>query len=458
MNELKKSNIQMNDDLIVINDNIEKIKYKINVINDKNTFVNYKKYFDKFCEVYLHEKEIDMYNKLNNDIVKKSKNNEMKKIINIQVDKVTTIMNKEKNELDKIIKYKNDYEIIGSDENYNDQLDDLIKQKNDIINKIKHNDHEIENYFIYEENKNLEKQIINIKKNITKENKKNNKYEEYVGILNEYEDYEKKVNQLKLKSQKQINENLKKENDMNKYIKILEKIEKNDEKLKKYYVIKTEYENIITISKNIKNNFEIIKKEKNDIDSTNKIMSDKIIISKEIIKKCNELIDDLNNFKIISNSLSNDGLGDKILKEQIVVKLQETIDSTCIYIGHEKININIINKSDNSYKKYDILIGTERCKDVANAGGFQYNIIELIFKLAFLKINCYFKSSFIIIDEIFDACSNENKDMAIKLIDFFGSQYDKILLVSHNHTIINTFDKRLVITKDTINGNSILQS
>ena len=451
MNENKKNNIKMNNELINIEKNIENIKYKLNVQNDKNTFVNYKKYFDKFCEIYLYERQLDMYNTINNNILKETINN--------QIDIVTNLINDEKKELEKLIQYKSDYEIIGSNENYNEQLDILIKNKKDIINNINNNESEIEKYLIHEENINIEKQIEKIENDIINENnKKNKKYNEYVNIFNEFEEYEKKVNQLKLKLEKKINENLKKENEMNDYITIVDKIQKNSVKYKKYCEIKTEYENIIKISNNIKKEFEIIKKEKNDIDSKNKIMHDKIIISKKILEKCNDLIIDLHNYKIISNSLSNDGLGDTIFKDSIIRKLQETVDNTCTYIKHEKIYINIVNKSENSYKKYDIVISTDKCKDVCNVGGFQFNIIELIFKLAFLKINCYFKSSFIIIDEIFDACSNENKDMAVKLIDYFGSQYDKILLVSHNHTIINTFNKRLVILKDSVNGNSIIQS
>ncbi len=89
--------------------------------------------------------------------------------------------------------------------------------------------------------------------------------------------------------------------------------------------------------------------------------------------------------------------------------------------------------------------------DISNSGGFQSNMIELIFKLSFLRINSYFKCSFIIIDEIFDACSVENRKMAIKLIEFFKLQYKKMIVVSHNEAIVGTFDKRLRI-KGSVHG------
>ena len=95
-------------------------------------------------------------------------------------------------------------------------------------------------------------------------------------------------------------------------------------------------------------------------------------------------------------------------------------------------------------KEVIIIIKTDKIKDISNSGGFQKNIMELIFKLAFLRINSYFKSDMIIIDEIFDACSEENKPMAIKLLEYYKTQYNKILLVSHNQSIINSFDSRIL--------------
>ena len=84
--------------------------------------------------------------------------------------------------------------------------------------------------------------------------------------------------------------------------------------------------------------------------------------------------------------------------------------------------------------------------------------MELIFKVSLLRINSYLKSDFIIIDELFDACSEDNKQMAIKLVEFYKTQYNKILLVSHNQNIINLFDKRLLINHNKINGNIIIQN
>lgn len=117
--------------------------------------------------------------------------------------------------------------------------------------------------------------------------------------------------------------------------------------------------------------------------------------------------------------------------------------------------INIINVASNVHKTIDIEISTKQCTDISNIGNFKSNILDLIFKLSFFKINSNFNCQFIIIDEIFDACSNQNKAFAMKLVEYFKTQYDKMLFVSHNEAIINLFDEELKIVS-TDNGNMII--
>ena len=162
-------------------------------------------------------------------------------------------------------------------------------------------------------------------------------------------------------------------------------------------------------------------------------------------------------YDIMHKNISSDGLTYTLLKEIITV-LQTTVSAACEYIGHEKLYINTVfvpNKNENTVQKFNhkITITTDECADISNLGSFQSNITELIFKLAFLKINRYFNCDFIIVDEIFDGCSHLNEDKAVKLIQFFGD-HKKMLIVSHNRKIINTFDKQIHIIKNKT-GNSL---
>src|SRR5690606_29324510 len=150
-------------------------------------------------------------------------------------------------------------------------------------------------------------------------------------------------------------------------------------------------------------------------------------------------LENIEYIEIIHNTLKMDGIASELLKN-IVKNLQESINEMVNYIGYEKIYIEMVENKSNKIKKYDIVIKTDNMSDISNAGGFQSNILELLFKIAFLKINVYFKNKFIIIDEIFDACSEENRKVAIKLVEFFKMNYKKMLIVSHNPVIISLFD------------------
>jgi hypothetical protein len=188
------------------------------------------------------------------------------------------------------------------------------------------------------------------------------------------------------KKEKTINNKAK--ND--KYIKdntdILNKINKDKDNYIKYRNIKKELNNknkeFVIIEKEYNENNKLL--EKTEINMNE--LKEKCIIAKNIIKTCGEAVDDLEDFELLVNMLKNNGLCDKLLEEQIIVNLQKAIDDICNYIGHEKIYINLEKTTTNALKKYIIIIKTDKIKDISNSGGFQKNIIELIFKLAFLKI------------------------------------------------------------------------
>jgi DNA repair exonuclease SbcCD ATPase subunit len=416
--------------------------------------------------------DYDEYNKLINDKVKIDF--EIKFIdeykLYIKKDRLTqkNILDKKTKLLEQIeelnkkielkVNNKINYDSLTNNNDYEDQIMICQSKININIEKLNVILHKINDYNQMKENNNITRQIHILEEQINEEdNKEYEDYNKYCDILKELKDNEKELTILQYNKEKIINkinkeEQLIKDNEnklliINKNITNYEtycKLKKNIIEIKKELVIaESEYnkQKQITYNEDIK-----IKELKN-----------KCIIAREIINKCGESLEDIKDYELLLNILKNNGLCDKLLKEQIIVNLQKSIDDICLYIGHEKIYVNIENLSNNQKKKYNIIIRTDKIKDIANAGGFQKNIMELIFKVAFLRINTYLQSDFIIIDELFDACSEENKPMAIKLVEYFKTQYKKILLVSHNQSIINLFDKRLIIERDHAHGNKIIQ-
>ena len=359
-------------------------------------------------------------------------------------------------ELEELKIIKDKYETIKIDNKSSNILNNQIaeyKEKLVVIEKkIIDFEHNKNNNSINEEINKLEDKIT------IEENKTYNRYTEYLELTADITKYEKELSNLNLEKEK-LNSSISKNTEyLTKNNYILEKINKNEDMYVKFCEIKKNLDTLTKKYEKIEDRYNDLDKEISETDEKNKQLNDKCIVAKSIIKKHTGTIEDINDFNLFVNILNNNGLCDKILKEQIIVNLQKSLDNICGYIGHEKINIIIESLPNNKMKKYNIIINTDKIKDISNAGGFQSNIMELLFKLAFLSINNYFTSDFIIIDEIFDACSQENKFMAIKLVEYFKTQYKKILLVSHNQDIINLFDHRIVIKKDEINGNSILQA
>ena len=325
---------------------------------------------------------------------------------------------------------------------YNEKLKKILQQIND-YNQQKHNEETLQRIYMLEKTINEE------------ENKELDEYNNYCDLLEQLKKLEKELTTARYNKEKILNLI----NKENQYIKENEDrkqlINKNTKNYDIYCELKKELSETKKEYKTIELEFNKQKQQIYEEDIKIKELRNKCIIAKDIINKCGESVEDIKDYELLLNILKNNGLCDKLLKDQIIVDLQKSIDEICSYIGHEKIYINIENSSTNQKKKYNIIIRTDKIKDIANAGGFQKNIMELIFKLAFLRINTYLHSDFIIIDELFDACSEENKPMAIKLVEYFKTQYNKILLVSHNQSIINLFDKRLIIERDNIYGNKI---
>lgn len=456
-NKYKKDIVKYENDLKEINNEIDKMIKKSKISNNiKTLFENYKEYFTINNEKEICVKTINMYNDVYKNIKKYDKNNAIKKDIDNKIAELKEKINEYDDKLNDMNDIKIAYENYDPDENIDVKIKKLYDKRDNMQKSINNTEEKIKDYDNKMENNKLEGQIKDLENEINiKQNEKMDDYDEYIKLNNENIKLERCVKDDELiteKNKNKINEYMNeiKENDDK-----ISKIMKNKEDYDKYNEIKKEYDNILKKHKAIEKEYNMIKKEKDIMENNHKELDKNIIIANNAIKKCDEIQEEIDNLELICNSLTNDGLSKELITN-IVDNLQLSLNEMCSYIGHEQIYIKLVDLTGNKLKKYDILISTDNVPDVANAGGFKSNIMELLFKLSFLKINSYYKCDYIVVDEIFDACSEENKKIAIKLVEFFKLQYKQMLLVSHNPAIINIFDKRLIIKKDEINGNTIV--
>jgi hypothetical protein len=462
----KKKIIDLRNNLDDLSNSIDKIKCSSNIINTtdnaadnttsaKDIIGNYKIYLEKENEIIKCQNYIEVYNgakqiigTANKTIIKKF-DSEIK-IIQSKLDIL-------RGNLHDMHNYKHNYDNYDAASTANDDnnLIKMYEEKETIVKKIADHDGNIVNYENTVHNNKIENEISDLDNEIyTLKMNGMDSYDKYIEIKNDTNLLEKNINRDELEYEKLIN-------NINKYVikkaeqeRILKKIRDNQEKYDMYHKIKTEYEKTLIDHNKLDKEYIKVTNDLNSANNKNKQFNEKYIIAKNALDKCLIKATSLNNIQLISDSLINNGLNNKLMRD-IVGNLQLSINEMCEYIGHEKINVDMIELSNNSHKKYDILVSTKTIPDVSNAGGFQSNIMELLFKIGFLKINSYFKCDLIIIDEIFDACSKENRPMAMKLVEFFKEKYKQMLLVSHNPDIISLFDSRIIIKKDDINGSTI---
>ena len=443
---------KLNKTIIECKTNVDNLTKEINLTkqiliskNDRNVFINYITYINKENEIKILNKSIETYD----NILLLSSTKKITNYVETQKDIIKKQLDVMKKDLLDIIDYKNKYDMCLSDE-YNDELLNELSSKLDIErNKLYSFNNELSLYENYVYNKDIEKHIEELNNSIDKLTNTNfTRYDKYIICKNEYDELENKTVKLKLTKEQNLTEYITKKN-------IYEKILHNKEQYEILCNEKTKLEKRLNDKDNVSLKYDIIKNKKKEIDIKMSKFNDKYILSKSTVEKNKKIINDIDNLTTIQKTLSVEGITNKIMKHNILPQLNQTMDDICKYIGHEKIYLKMIELHSNSNKKYDIIISTKQCHDIANIGGFASNILELICKLSFLRVNAYFDCSFIIIDEIFDACSDTNIKMAIKLVEFFKVHYEKMIVVSHNNAIISTFDKRLKIMKNGDNGNFI---
>jgi DNA repair exonuclease SbcCD ATPase subunit len=420
----------------------KKIKLHENV---NKVFVEYKIYIDKKINIDVSDKVIDILESLS---LKENKLNKKIKELKNQ-KKVDAIEIKKYNE------YKDNYNEYNPNENVNDNISKLYKKRDNLNKNKQKNIVLVENYNNSVNNKNINEEIEELEDSIDDEkNKCMDDYETYMDLTNNNEIQDRKMNNLIIKMERLRVKNDKMSNSIEKNNNLISEVKKDKKKYKKYCKLKEEYDEFLKSFKKIKNEYERLTNEKQEEDVKNKKIENEIIIAEHETKKHVRDVETIENYEIINECLKINGIADIVIKN-IVNNLQKAIDEMCIFIGHEKTNIKYHCDLNKVAKKINITITTAKTPDIVNSGGFQSKLIDLLFKLAFIRINVHMTTDIMIIDEIYDACSVENFPMIKKLIEFFRIKFKKMLIVSHNPDIINLFDKTITIINNNEHGNNI---
>lgn len=430
----------LNREIIKVNfdkKNYKEIKNKLDETKISKSRNIIKREYNKLCE-----KEEEQ-NKLNNsvgELNKKIKNikKELKSVSSCKYDKsckycMMNTLVKQKIYLEDNLKLSND------------KLETLKKEIDKNKKWIKKNEFykiEHKNLLLIDDYKleleNMEKNKKQFEENIRNEDKIKKLHLKIKEIKNRKDkDYElMKENSDKLNIIIEENNNL-----LNKKKDIEEDLDNYSKFIKRQEIegkLKIKQEEMKRHVKKINKNTELIEKlnvEKGKLESINKIV-------KDAIKGLEDNDQERAEIKIINECLSENSLVDKLLKEDIIPKLQNYINQNLKNAGLTGLEL----KLDNGVLEiYD----ADKIPKMLS-GKFEKYLINILFKHALSKINISYSPKFLMIDESFDSGDDKGKDRIMKVMDIIKKDgiYENILMITHSEQLKDVFDIELKINND----------
>lgn len=168
---------------------------------------------------------------------------------------------------------------------------------------------------------------------------------------------------------------------------------------------------------------------------------DKYVKEKEDLKQIYEKI-----LKIVSKG----GLIDDIMEKTVIPKLEENMNKILSFTDNFMIKMTYDKNSIKLYKKVD-----DNLININLISGYEKFIIGVVFRLALIQINKIVSYDFIIIDEGFSCCDDENIIKLKSLYEYIRSHFKWCLIISHLEKMKDYFDK--IINIDVINGRSFIK-
>lgn len=377
----------------------------------------------------------------------------------------------------------NDLDTLEINDNFNDemqkaskQITDLLRQKVKLkgylddseIESLKNNEQFSVEAFI-EDIKNckgkvldddLHDDLLELLKSINSKEYLNNaiKLVEYNGYLQDY----KWNNSIEEKIQKLLQERTKSRSKAKKDLNTELELALESEKLE---LLKTEIRKAREYNDNLENikKKECLTREKNDTSKKYKLLSERLF-EKSVTYKKN--LEDLEKQEKTKNEIL--GIEETLIESRKKENIYKIYKDLCKELPKrvlidtlKKIEIEI-NKMVYSFiglyiqfnkdpqnndweiliKKGNMYLGTE------HLSGYERFIINVFLKVTLDKYKFYDKGEIFIIDECFDAVSEENFNSIKDIFDILKQNYKTIIIVSHNEQLKKMVDHRIIITTD----------
>lgn len=171
---------------------------------------------------------------------------------------------------------------------------------------------------------------------------------------------------------------------------------------------------------------------------------------KEIRKELKESEKMKSVYDTIKKLLNTSGIVDGILSRSIIPYLEASLNGILSEIGHYSVSIEYYGSS----VRVEKIVDNKKLSIVLNSGYESY-LFDLVFRLALAQINNNIRTNFIVIDEGFGKCDDENKFVIKKVLEYMKAQFKWLLIVSHDKFIKSFYDMDIRIQTIVEKGNLV---
>jgi len=147
--------------------------------------------------------------------------------------------------------------------------------------------------------------------------------------------------------------------------------------------------------------------------------------------------DDLNTYQLIDTVVCNQEFTNKILEQNVLPQLETELNKLLKKFSDYTINIFFIKDS--------IFIYKNNGSNLVMNGGYESNLINIIFRIVFTKLTGTVRTDFIIIDEFLDSSDESNKENILKVINYMQNIYKWAIVISHDVNIRENFLSNIII-------------
>jgi DNA repair exonuclease SbcCD ATPase subunit len=215
--------------------------------------------------------------------------------------------------------------------------------------------------------------------------------------------------------------------------------------LKKYEECKkqlTLYKKVSNILEQKKSVFSEINDKLNSHNCSNKIVEEELLKKRIELEYAEKLVEEFSTkecekgiLELIVQVLDKNGLIDNILSTNVAPRLESDVNQLLEHMADFKIRISYLK----GHFKID-KIKDGRVINIDTLSGCERFMMNICFKIALDRYNNYVKPQFIVIDEVFNCCDDDNIDKLPSLFNYIKQHYKFAIIVSHDDRIKKMYD------------------